>query len=164
MLTRIRQEIENPTPNADVLDALRDIGRAAIRAAAESKRTGNFTLNQMEAFAFGVYFNGKAYRQGYLDENKYRGDHDVDGVTKKGAEKDPKRHKYGRSQALHAIRDYKPDHRGYVLYLTNAMWYSTIHEAWGLPIITQEVKNAAARIASEFGVDVYINFRSYPYS
>lgn len=164
MLTRIRQELDDPTPNDEVLDALKAIGKAAIEEAERTKATLNDTYNQIEAFAFGVYFNGRVYRQGYLDKGKYRNVHtNAAGKEAKGAEKD-RRGKYGRSQALHAIRDHKPTHRGYELYLTNAIWYSMIHEEWGLPILSQVVKDAVARIESEFGVEVSMNFISYPYS
>lgn len=160
----LKQEIANPTPNDAVLDELRDIGKWAIRYAANTKGTLDVTYNQLEAFAFGVYFNGKVYRQGYLDEGRYRNTHkNAFGKEVKGAEKDPKRGKYGRSQALHTIRDYKPEHRGYELYLTNAMWYSLIHEHWGIPIIRQAVIRAASRIAETFNVEVYINLLEYHY-
>lgn len=161
----IKQEIANPTPSEAVLDALRDIGRFAIRYAAETKGTLDITYNQLESFAFGVYFNGRVYRQGYLDEERYRNTHETaTNKYAKGAEKDPKRGKYGRSQALHAIRDYRPQYKGYVLYLTNAMWYSLIHEKWKIPIISQAVKEAKSRIEDTFGVEIYVNLLEYPYS
>lgn len=163
-LSRIKRELADPTPSELVLDELRAIGRAAIRQAAETKATLEDTYNQLEAYAFGVYFNGRVYRQGYLDEGRFRNSHkNAAGREAKGAEKDPKRHKYGRSQALHVIRDHRPEHRGYELYLINAMWYSTIHEAWGLPIVSQALRDAAARISSTFNVEVFINFKSYRY-
>lgn len=165
LLSRIEQEIENPTPSDEVLDILKSIGRSAIRQAADTKGTLDDTYNQLEAYAFGVYFNGRVYRQGYLDNGKYRNSHEnSEGRDVKGAAKDPKRHKYGRSQALHVIRDHKPGHRGYELYLINAMWYSMIHEEWGIPILRQSIRDAAAKIADELGVDVYINFETYSYS
>ena len=162
----IRQEMLNPTPSDAVLDALRDIGRRTIRRAADSKATLDDTFNQLEAFAFGVYFNGRVYRQGYLDEQRYRNTHkNAAGKEAKGAEKDRKRGKYGRSQALHEINEkYHPEHRGYVLYFTNAMWYSLIHEKWGLPIISQEIKNAVSEVESLFNVSVDVQFYEYPYS
>lgn len=158
VLARIRQEMTDQKPDMAVVEALASIGREVIERAAESKRTGNDLMNQMEAFGYGVFFNGECVRQGYLDKSKYRGDHrNKDGRMVKGAEPDRKRHRMGRSMALHDIRDHKPDHTRYELYIVNAMWYSAIHEAWGLKIISQEIIHAVQEIAQKFGVDVKVD-------
>lgn len=169
VLKLIKNEIDNPTPNQEVVDRLIEIGYAALVRAAESKEAGNITLNQMEAFACAVYFNGKKQKSKFLDKAQYRGTHfssrknaDVD-----SAEPDPKRGRMGRSMALHELRDHKPETNGYELYLTNAMWYSAIHEkGWtmrngkhhrALRIITQEIISTVTEIEQDFGVEVFIN-------
>lgn len=157
VLSQIRKETASEVPNPEVVEALALIGRAAIERAAESKRTKNDTGNQLEAFAFGVYFAGRSVRQGYLDKARYRSEHKKDGQDVKGAPADPKRHRMGRSMALHELRDHRPDHMRYELYLTNAMWYSAIHEHWGLRIITQEIIQASQDIAMKFGVDIHVS-------
>lgn len=169
VLNLIKNEIENPTVDMAVVERLLEIGYAALVRAAESKETGNITLNQMEAFACAVYFNGKKIRTKFLDKAQYRGTHystrkkaDVD-----SAEPDPKRGRMGRSMALHELRDHKSDTNGYELYLTNAMWYSAIHEkGWtmrngkqheALRIITQEIIETVGEIERDFGVSVYVD-------
>lgn len=167
VLERIRLEFNDPQPDMQVVDILATIGREAITRAATSKETRNITLNQMEAFAYGVYFNGECVRQGYLDKAGFRGDHErPDGTWAKGAEKDSKRGRMGRSMALHDIRDHVPTTKRYELFLVNSMWYSAIHEqGWTmrngaahrpLRIITQEVIQATNEIAATFGVTVNV--------
>lgn len=165
----VRKEIDDPQPNQEVVDKLMEIGYAALVRAAESKETGNITLNQLEAFGCAVYFRDRKLATKFLDKSQYRGTHrgrkgfDVD-----SAEPDPKRHRMGRSMALHELRDHTSDARsGYELYLTNAMWYSAIHEqGWTmrngtnhrpLRIITQEILDTVAQIETTFGVDVLVN-------
>lgn len=158
VLNLVRHEIKDPTVNLDVIEALAQIGRETLVRAAESKATGNITMNQMEAFAFGVYFGGECYKTGFLDKARYRGSHTGrKGALVDSAGPDPKRHRMGRSMALHALRDHKPTTNWYELYLTNAMWYTAIHEHWGLQIITQEVIGAAQEISRVCGVDVFIS-------
>lgn len=148
----------DPQPNEAVISELSRIAKDTLQRAAESKRTGNMTMNQMEAYGYGIFFNGTLMRQGYLDQKRYRGSHQ----NKKGrwvdtAGPDPKRGKMGRVEALHAIQGHVSDYDGYELYLVNAMWYSSAHEAWGLKIITQELIETANEIQSAFGVDVYLS-------
>lgn len=168
VLKRIREEINDPKPNEAVVKALIDIGFAALVRAAESKETGNITLNQMEAFACAVYFGGERQRTKFLEGDMYRGNHiNKEGRDVIGAEKDSKRGRMGRSMALHAVRDHKPLTMGYELYITNAMWYSAIHEnGWKmrngeqhrpLRIITQEILDTVGQIEQLFGVDVYVD-------
>lgn len=158
VLKRIRQEITDPQPDEEVVERLLEIGLEALKNAAETKGTGNLTMNQMEAFGCAVYFYGDRMGTKFLDGTRYRGDHNrKDGSYAKGAGKDPKRGKYGRSQALHVARDHKSDYQGYELYLFNAMYYSAAHEAWGLKIITQVLVQTAHAIAESFGVDVFID-------
>ena len=159
VLGLVRRELADPTPNMEAIAELARIGQETVDKAQRSKVPGNDTGNQYEAFAFGVFFNGKCYRRGLGRDHDFH--ENAAGETKKGSAKDPKRGKYGFSEALHAIRGHHPEHRGYELYLTNAMWYSAYHEGWGLPVLSQEVKNAAAKIASTFDVDVYIDFYEY---
>lgn len=162
MLKRIQEERTNPQPNEAVLNELARIGREAIERAAESKRTGNITLNQMEAFGYGVYFGGERRKIGFLDKEMYRGEHrNREGRDVKGAEKDAKRGRMGRSMALHLLRDYKPETQWYELYIINAMWYTAIHEHWGLRVLSQEIMSAATEITSTLGVDVFINVDLY---
>jgi len=158
VLKMIRKEIDDPQANPAVVDELARIARQTLERAAESKDTGNQTMNQLEAYGFGVFFNGGLVRQGYLDKKKYHGSHrNAKGRWVDSAEPDPKRHKRGRIEALRAIQGHRSDYNGYELYLVNAIWYSSAHEAWGLKIITQELLSAASAIASEFGVDVYVS-------
>lgn len=182
VLKLIKREIDDPKPNQAVVDKLIEIGYAALVRAAESKDTGEITLNQLEAFACAVYFNGEKQKSRFLEKDKitkrnYRADHDVTvvysvhgpgkKVTRKGAEPDPKRGRMGRSMALHELRDHKSTAKGYELYLTNAMWYSAIHEnGWTmrngaqhrpLQIITQEILDTVGQIEQVFGVTVYVD-------
>ena len=162
VLDRIRQERTDPQPNEEVLNALAAIGREAIERAAESKATGNITLNQMEAFGYGVYFGGERRKIGFLDKADYRGNHrNKAGKDVKGAERDPKRGRMGRSMALHLLRDYKPKSNWYELYIVNAMWYTAIHEHWGLQVLSQEIMSAAQDIAQQLGVSVFIDVDLY---
>lgn len=168
VLKLIKREIDDPKPNQAVVDKLIEIGYAALVRAAESKDTGEITMNQLEAFACAVYFNGVKQKSRFLDKSKYRGTHtgrkgyDVD-----SAGPDPKRGRMGRSMALHELRDHKSTAKGYELYLTNAMWYSAIHEnGWTmrngaqhrpLQIITQEILDTVGQIEQVFGVTVYVD-------
>lgn len=162
VLSRIKQEINDPQPNQEVVDTLIEIGYQALVRAAESKATGNITMNQMEAFGCAVYFRGEKQKTRFLDKAAYRGSHrgrfgrDVD-----SAEPDPKRHRMGRSMVLHAIRDHKPTTDWYELYLTNAMWYTAIHEHWGLQVLTQEILSTAQAVAQTCGVEVFIDVELY---
>jgi len=168
VLNRIKKEIEDPEADQAVVDALIQIGYEALVRAAESKEAGNITLNQMEAFACAVYFRGEKQRTKFLDKDQYRGTHRGRfGRDVNSAEPDPKRHRMGRSMALHAIRDHKPITDRYELFLTNAMWYTAIHEnGWtmrnGQPhrplrILSQEILSTVAAIEEKFGVDVFID-------
>ena len=168
VLKLVKQELDDPKPNQAVVDKLIEIGYAALVRAAESKDTDNITLNQLEAFACAVYFGGVKQKSKFLDQEKYRGTHrgrkgyDVD-----SAGPDPKRGRMGRSMALHELRDHKPETNGYELYLTNAMWYSAIHEnGWTsrsgrsigpLHIITQEILDTVGQIEQTFGVEVFVD-------
>ena len=160
VLSLIKQEIADPTPNAEVIAELARIGQDTINKAQRTKRAGNITGNQYEAFAYGVFFNGTCYKQNLAKDRDFH--ENAEGKTVKGSEKDPKRGGYGWSKALHAVRDHKSTHRGYELFLTNAMWYSAIHEEWGIRILTQEIRQAASRIATTFNVEVIINLATYP--
>ena len=183
VLDLIKKEIDHPTPSQIVVDRLIEIGYAALVRAAESKETGNITMNQLEAFACAVYFNGEKQKTKFLDSSAYRTEHKVgeqevtrkDGskwtrtIYGKGAEADPKRGRMGRSMALHELRDHRPETKGYELYLTNAMWYSAIHESgWtmrngsqhkALRIITQEILDTVSEIEHDFGVEVFVDVR-----
>lgn len=162
VLDRIRKEIEDPEPNAEVIQALAEIGRATIEAAANSKATGNLTMNQIEGFGWAVFFKGQAQRQGFLDKMKWRGSHvGRSGKLVDSAGPDPKRHKMGRIQALQAISAHKPGHNWYELYLVNAMWYTSAHEDWGLRVLSQELMTAVHEIALRFGVEVYFDFYNF---
>lgn len=156
VLARIQQEITDPKPNMDAINELARIGKKAINAAQRTKAPLNMTWNQFEGFAYGVFFNGQCYRSSLASD---RTDH---GENRRGSDKDPRRGKYGWSEALHAIRGHHPTQRGYELYITNAMWYSMYHERWKLPVISQEVENAVPEIEEKFGVEVHVEFFSYP--
>ena len=167
VLKLIKKEIDDPQPNEAIVDKLIEIGYAALERAANSKEAGNITMNQLEAFACAVYFNGVKQKSKFLDKTKYRGSHiDRHGRDVDSAGPDPKRGRMGRSMALHELRDHKSDTMGYELYLTNAMWYSAIHEnGWRmrngeihrpLRIITQEIIDTVGQIEQVFGVPVTV--------
>lgn len=158
VLKWIREELEHPTPDQEVVRVLLDIGREALQRAASSKKTQNISGNQLEAYGCAVYYFGERQGTRFLEGDQWRDFHERDdGSTAQGTYKDPKRGKWGRGQALHAARDHKTDFPGYELFLFNAMYYSAAHEAWGLTIITQELIETAHQIAMTFGVEVNID-------
>lgn len=156
VLNLIKSEIENPTVDMAVVDELARIARENLELAAESKWTGNDTMNQMEAFGFGIFFNKKLVRQGYLDKKRFHGSHKSSRTGKwvDTARPDPKRGKTGRVEAFHAVQGHEPESNGYEVYFVNAMYYSAAHENWGLKIISQIILHAIVDIEQAFDIEV----------
>lgn len=155
----------------DIVAKLREVGKKVIMNAYKTRATKEDLGNQIDAYGFGVFYNGKLVAQGYLDSNKSLGfsrrDHqNKDGTFGKGALPDRKRNKRGRIEALHAVQKFVPSQPGYVLYIVNSMWYSSIHESWGLPIISQALFNGAAEMGRVFKIDshdINVDFYDYGY-
>lgn len=154
--------------NPEVVAALKQIGRDTIERAAEVKTPGNITMNQMEGFAYAVFFNGNLVEKsiGFLDKKRDRGEHvNKDGKIVRGAQKD-RRGKMGRIEALNAIKNYVPDSKGYVLFLTNAVWYSMIHEEkYGMNVLSSSIPYALNELYNKFGyeVKVEVEYIRHPY-
>lgn len=158
---KLAQEEGNPV----TIEKLKEILMQVLEYAADEKKTGNITMNQLEGFAGGVYYNRKlVVGRRLADYKRYQGEHysEKKGKYVAHAPKD-RRGKSGWSAAMHALRDYVPDADGYVLYFTNAVWYSAIHESWGLPIISQAIQEAIRLTEDAFGKSVTVEFTNYGY-
>lgn len=136
----------------DIVDSLARVGDKAIHSAVEEgglmgKDPGNITGNQIDAFAWGVYFNGMLVRSGFIKDS-WRLEHDS--PTRKNKVTGQALSLYGappikwhgktlrgRAEAKKALRNFTPPHRGYTLFITNAMPYSIVQESRNLHVISQ---------------------------
>lgn len=150
-LEAARKDLEENGDPAIIAD-LKALGKRIIEAAQESKQTGNITGNQLDAFGYGVYYNKRLISTGYL-ANKYRMDHNSKrtGKIAIGAEQDKRRKVWGRAEAFNATKNFVPDRDGYVLFIVNAMYYSSVHEnKYGRQIVRQEIPAAFEELRSRY--------------
>ena len=159
-IARIKQEMDNPTPNMEVINYLAQIGQWVCDTAARNKDTGNITGNQYEAYGYGVFFHYKRYRSGIGRDRDFH-TNAAGNDNAKGVGKDPRRGKYGWSEALHAVTRHKSEAYWYELYLTNAMWYSIYHEPRGLAVLSTWVKEAMTRIETDTKRPVMLTLYDY---
>lgn len=129
------------------IDFLSDVGKETIEGMFQSKFPGNDLYNQRDAFGYGIYFNGKLVKEGYLD-----------GELSKAPSKHRKQR--GREEAKKAISQYTPLTDGYELYLVNAMHYSRAQEEfWGVPVLVDsEVFEAQRKIEDKLKIRVKVTF------
>lgn len=165
----IREKLKElkDAPDPTVVAYLQQLGKEALdfadREVHDKYKLGVDLGNQLDAYGYGVYFNGQLIKQGYLPK-KRRMDHI--GKRGKNAGKmipgavgpDRHRHKYGRPEALHAIQQHVAQPVGYELFLCNAMYYSSVHEEGRgkeYPVLSCAGKLLTSRVADIKGAKVY---------
>ena len=129
-----------------VIEYLATLGQETIENMYAEKGTNDDLYNQRDAYGFGVYYNGKLVKEGYLE-----------GEKSTAPSRDRKLR--GRREAKKAIKNYTPDRQGYVLYLVNAMHYSAVHQKRHKQIIVSRCLYAAKQeIEDKYNVPVTVDF------
>lgn len=126
-----------------MLSYLSQEGRRIVTNAQATKKVGNQTFNQADAFGYVVYYNGKVKMKGYANltpESKepHRG-WEAAGIPE-GT---------GREWLEEFIATYKAPASGFVLLIVNAAFYTGIQETkWKYRVISQtygELDSIAAK-------------------
>ena len=137
-----------------VIDFLSEAGARITEMAYSMKAAKDDTFNQHDAFGWGVYFNKAIVNSGAVGEEK--------------AHK-PTTGRYklkGRTEVMNSLRAYEPEEPGYVLVITNALWYSVIQElGWGgrkFPVISPILPEMEKLKGHIKGVEVTTDFIVIP--
>lgn len=96
-------------------------GKRLASEALRSKETKNRTLNQSDAFGYGVWFNGELKAKGYATPSRQAGRmHRGYGSVPTG---------YGRDWLDDWLNSFKPESKDFVLAVVNAAFYTKFLEA-----------------------------------
>lgn len=156
----LKQRIEHPKPNKELADELQRIGYETIEEAIASHRWTDRTFNLVDAYAFGVFYNGILVREGYSDPNSFkRGNHPKSRSVPKGGlgiytfhEPDPATGMDGPETARRALHSMTPPTgKGYSLVIINPMWYATILErSTQYKVLSNVIDNAYSKASDLF--------------
>lgn len=110
----------------DMIQMLSEKGDELAWEAYGTKKRGNKTFNQRDAYGWAVYYNKALITHGFIGDK----------VATKPATGSFDTI-YGRDEIENAINNYVPSSDGYVLIIANAIWYSITHELNKEPVISQ---------------------------
>lgn len=140
---QIRQQIRNAKTIYDenFIQTLSSEGERICKLAASTKDTRNRSDNQMDAYGYAVYLNGKMKAKGYAGTEKSDTIHH--GWAKHNIEPNT-----GRGYLDSFFAEYVPPVAGYHLIVVNAVYYSQILEDGMQPGVKY-------RIISQVGDEIY---------
>lgn len=136
-----------------IVDYLAKQGDKIIRKAAATRDTKRRKGNQLDAYGWCVYYEGKKMKQGFLTPGK-TAETPHNGWSAKGYGRT-----FGRDDVILFFDEYKPQSDGFILVCVNAVFYTTIQETGGAQKkyrIISQVASDMQNIAGNFkGARIY---------
>lgn len=110
-----------------IVDYLAKEGDKIIKKASTTKQTHNRASNQMDAYGWCVFYNGKEEKRGFLTEERTASK--PHNKWENEARYADYGNTYGRDDVENYFNEYKPQSNGFILVCVNAVFYTSIQEA-----------------------------------
>lgn len=104
------------------IKSLTEDAERILQKANQTRETQNDTYNQEDAYGYGIYYNDKLLKKGYLNDTPKANE------IHKGWAKHNIEANTGRGYLDEYLDNYKPSKKGLTLIVVNAVYYSPILE------------------------------------